>query len=530
VPAAETVETSRRRSRRDILLAPILLLGFAVQSFSLARGLVPWSSDQGIVALMGRHIALGIAHPIFCYGSYYGGTLEPHLTSLVFLAFGMTRFTYRLSLMLFLAAIVLLVSAIGRRFLGRKEALAAAAYLAFPPFYFLLKGLTSDGAYDSLAFLGGLIAYAALRLEDALGTGSPARRWLALLGLAAGLAWWVHPLSLYFGIAVVAWFLVVRPAVFLRLRDLPVFLASFVLGSLPWWIGNVGRGWLSLKTREAATLPLPLAVKGFFRFFTEAVPVLFGGRSFYAASESFPGARWIALAIFAAPIVATVVRLSRAGVRRPRTGASAADFRESRVLLFLLILVLAMQGFTSLSQRTYEAEPRFLFPVYVPFSLLFGYWIVRLYRTRRSVALAAGIAVAAFHAVGLARTEPQENAPTTGTVAPLIRALDEIGVQDVYTGYWTAYRLAFESGERIRPGIFGVEAADRYPDSTRAVDLSKSPAVVLHGPEAERFREYLSRVRSRAKSVRVGPHDVFWDLEPAVLEEIRRARGVPPAA
>ncbi len=528
-PAAQTAQSPNPRSRPGLLLVPILLLAAAVQVLSLARGLVPWSSDQGIVALMGRHIALGIAHPIFCYGSYYGGTLEPHLTAIVFSLLGMTRFTYRLSLMLFLAALLLLVYAIGRRFLGRREGVVAAGYLAFPPFYFLLKGLTSDGAYDSLAFLGGMIAFASLRLEEALGTRSPARRWFVLLGVAAGLAWWVHPLSVYFWIAVVAWFLIVRPGVFLRFRDLLVFVLSFALGSLPWWIGNVGRGWLSLRTHEATTLPLPLAAKGFFRFFSEAVPVLFGARSFYSAQESFRGARWIALAIYAAPMIATVVRLAKTGVRKPKKGVSPADLRDSRALLLLLTLVLAMHAFTSLSQRTYEADPRFLFPVYVPFSLLFGYWIVRLYRTRRAIALAAGIAVAALHAVDLAKTEPQENWPTTGTVAPLIRTLNEIGIQDVYTGYWTAYRLAFESGERIRPGIFGVEAADRYPDYTRAVDLSKSPAVVLHGPEADQFRDYLVRRRSRARSVRVGPHAVFWELEPAILEEIRRTRGVPPA-
>ena len=256
--------------------------------------------------------------------------------------------------------------------------------------------------------------------------------------------------------------------------------------------------------------------------------MLFGARSFYSARESFPGARWVALGIYAAPMVATVVRLARTGIRKPKRGVSPADLRESRTLLLLLILVLSMHAFTSLSQRTYEAEPRFLFPVYVPFALLFGYWAVRLLRARRVVALAALTAVAAFHAVGMARTEPQEHAPTTGSVAPLVAALEERGLHDVYTGYWTAYRLAFESGERIRPGIFGVEAADRYPDYTRTVDLATSPAVVLHGPEAEQFRAYLARRSSRAKSVRVGTHDLFWELEPAVLEEIRRTHGVPP--
>ena len=476
---------------------------------------------------MGRHIALGIGNPIFCYGSAYGGTLEPHLTAVVFSAFGIDRFTYRLSLMFFLAALLAVVYAIARRNFGRNEAVLAAGYLAFPPFYFLLKGLTSDGAYDALAFLAGAIVYAALRMDEAIETGRPAGRWLGLLGFSAGLAWWVHPISLYFGIAVVAWFLIVRPSVFRRLRDLPLFLFAFFVGGLPWWVANVGHGWPSLRTPEAARLPLREAVRGFFRFFGEAVPVLFGARSFYAARPSFRGAEVVAILIYAVPIVATAARIAKTGVRKPKKGTTADDVRQSRVLLFLLVLVFAMQAFTSLSQRTYEAEPRFLFPIYVPFSLLFGYWIVRLFRSSRAAAAVALAAVALFHAVGFARTEQQEHWATTGSIAPLIRALDERGIRDVYTGYWTAYRLAFESGERITPGIFGVEATDRYPVYTQAVDRAASPAVVLHGAEADQFRDYLARRGSQAKMVRVETHEIYWPLEPRILEEIRRVRRVP---
>jgi len=56
-----------------------------------------------------------------------------------------------------------------------------------------------------------------------------------------------------------------------------------------------------------------------------------------------------------------------------------------------------------------------------------------------------------------------------------------------------------------------------------------APAVVLHGGEADQFAEYLRRAGSRAPSVRVGPHVLFWNLEPAVLEEIRRTHQVPAA-
>jgi Dolichyl-phosphate-mannose-protein mannosyltransferase len=518
-------------SRRDLLLVPVLIAAAGVQSLALALGRVTWNSDQGIVALMGRHIALGIANPIFCYGSYYGGTLEPHLTAVVFSVLGMTRWTYRLSLMLFLAALLLVVYAIGRRYLGRPQALIAAGYLALPPFFFLLKGLTSDGAYDSLAILGGAITFAALRLDEEVEKNGHPRLWFLLLGVFAGLAWWVHPLSAYFFLAVAVWFLVVNPRVLRRLRDYPAFLVGFLLGSLPWWIENLRNGWLSLKTHEAATLPLREAILQFFRFFTVGVPALFGGRSFYSAAQNFPGASLVAWTIFGIVAAATVVRIVRGGVRWKRSTDSSPETSETPTLLLLLLLLVSMQVVTSFSDRTYRADPRFLFPAYVPFSLLFGYWTVRLGRKFGwKIAASAGLAVAAFHAVGLARTEGQEHWSTTGSLAPLVRALEERGLHDVYTGYWTAYRLAFESEERIRPGIFGIEAADRYPEYTRAVDRSASPAVVLRDSEASQFRDYLRRVGSRAKIAPVGPHVIFWDFEPAVLEELRRLHNFPPAS
>jgi hypothetical protein len=518
-------------SRRDLLLVPVLIAAAGVQSLALALGRVTWNSDQGIVALMGRHIALGIANPIFCYGSYYGGTLEPHLTAVVFSVLGMTRWTYRLSLMLFLAALLLVVYAIGRRYLGRPQALIAAGYLALPPFFFLLKGLTSDGAYDSLAILGGAITFAALRIDEEVEKNGQPRLWFLLLGLFAGLAWWVHPLSAYFFLAVALWFLIVKPRVLRRFRDYPAFLVGFLLGSLPWWIENLRIGWLSLRTHEAATLPFREAALQFFRFFTVGVPALFGGRSFYSAAQNFPGASLVAWTIYGVVIAATIARIVRGGTRRKQATDSSPDTPETPTLLLLLLLLLSMQVVTSFSDRTYKADPRFLFPAYVPFSLLFGYWIVRLGRKFGwKIAASAGLAVAAFHAVGLARTEGQEHWSTTGSLAPLVRALEERGLHDVYTGYWTAYRLAFESEERIRPGIFGIEAADRYPEYTRAVDRSARPAVVLRDSEASQFRDYLRRVGSRAKIASVGPHVIFWDFEPAVLEELRRLHNFPPAS
>jgi 4-amino-4-deoxy-L-arabinose transferase-like glycosyltransferase len=521
-----------QRRLADLFALPsILVLAAGVQVAAIALGKIPWTSDQSIAGLMARHIAHEGAHPIFYYGSYYGGTLEPHIIAGVFAVFGSSLFTYRASLVLLLSVLIGLTYAIGRYAFGKPAGIAAAAYLAVPPAFFLLKGLTSDGTYDTLAILVAAILFCAIRLDEALGKGSASGGWLALLGLFAGLAWWVHSLSAYFFVAVGLWFLAVRPSVFRRARNYVVFLPAFLVGSLPWWLANVGKGWPSLRTPEAATLSIGEAGKQFLEFYSVGVPVVFGARSYYAALFSFPGAQFLAGAVYAGLMIATIVFIVRNGAGWRSTGGAAPETRSARTLLLLILLIFSAQLVTSVSVRTYAADARFFLPIVVPIALLAGFWFVRAVRSSgRPLAIAAGVALLGFHFFGLVRTSRQDDffhQPPTGSVVPLIRALDERGLRAVYTGYWTAYRLAFESGERIRPAIFGEEAADRYPAYSGDVDASGNPAVILHGAEAERFRKYLARRGSRFQSLAIGSHMIFWGFGDGVRDEIRRDRKVP---
>jgi hypothetical protein len=130
--------------------------------------------------------------------------------------------------------------------------LLAAGYLAVPPYFFLYKGLTSDGAYDAVAVLGTFLLYAALRLEESLRRSRDGRLWITLLGLAAGLGWWVDPLIVYFYLAVLIWFVVVRPSVFAHLSFYPLFAGAFFLGGFPWWHNNIRFSWHSLTAPELA--------------------------------------------------------------------------------------------------------------------------------------------------------------------------------------------------------------------------------------------------------------------------------------
>jgi len=531
MPASHRSLEGKRARSPWLALAVLLLIGAGVQAAALAAGKIPWNSDQAVVGLMAKHIVEKGEHPVFYYGAAYAGSLEPHFVAAVFLLLGPTVRAYDISLILLLALLSILIFAIGRRSFGPEAALFAVAYLAVPPFFFLLKGLTSDGAYDTLAVLGAAMLLVALAAEERLARDRPPETALGLLGLLAGLAWWVDPLAAYFYLAIFLWFLLVRRSIFRHWRAYPVFLLSFALGSLPWWIANIRGSWPSLRVPEAARLPVAEAAKGFVRFWTTAVPVLFGDRPFYGWSPLFPGAGIVAFGMYAVPVVFAAVIVLQAAPWRERRGSETDP--AARPLLLLLLLMLSMQVVVSWNPRTFQQEPRFLFSMYLPFALLIGFFFSRARRLLPlPVVAAAGVGILVFHALGIARA-PQEDdfatQATTGRVTPIIQALEERGLTDVYTSYWLAYRLAFESGEKIRAASFGSARTDRYPPYAVEVARSRNPAVILTGSEADAFARYLEKSGTHADRLRVGLYVVFWNLPANVVELLGRIRRVPDA-
>ena len=480
---------------------------------------------------MARHLATGRENPIFYYGSAYGGTLEPRFVAGMFQLFGATIATYRASLVVLLVLWLAIVWEIGRRTLGKPAALSAVLFLAVPPYYLLYKGLSSDGFYTTLALLGAGMLLAAVRLDESVAADAPADRWVALLGLLAGLGLWVTPLIAYFYLAIVLWLLVVQRRALFRARHVLVGVLFFGAGSLPWWLGNARSGWPSVRSPAVRELSASAFVHNFVRFWTDGVPVLFGGRPYTRRDEVFPGSSFLAFCVFALAVAVAMVAVVRQGARRSREDSPSAC-PPARYLLLLLLSVFCMQAVVSVSPSTYLPEPRFLLPIYAPCALLIGYALDQLRGRSRAAFLAAPLALAAFNATSIARAPKQEDfltLPTTGSVGPLVEALEERRLHDAYIGYWTGYRVAFESGERIRPAAFGVgsDRWDRYPPYAEEVRKAPNPAVVLRGETAEGFARYLAKRGQRFDSVRVGPHTVFWNLDPSVLEQIRATLDVP---
>lgn len=507
----------RERLRAPLLLAALATVSAALNAWLLASSRIPRSADQAVVALMARHILAGRGHPVFYWGSTYGGSLEPHLVAAAFAVLGPTPAVYRGVLAalyaLFLAGTALLT----RRFFGLEASIGAALFLAIPPFFLPYKALTSDGAYASVALLGLATIWLALAVDERLSAGRRARWFFLALGFAAGVGLWVTPATLPVAGVAFLW-VALRPAPRPEVPEFAAYALGGVAGSLPWWIWNLRHAWGSLAARElspATGADLFANAKGFF---LATLPVFLGAARPHFTDDphaSFPGARAVVPALV---LLLLVPALSGA--------------RSDRRLRLLLLALVALCGAAVLSSRLEAAEPRYLVAGYVLLAPLLGVAGARAFAGRWRHAWAGlfgALLLSNFSSAAHARrhVEDLDDSQVTGPLEPLLVELRGEGVTRAYANYWTAYRVTFESQGEILAAPVRRDDGVRYEPLQEAVAAAESPAVILLPPRDACFRSALAEEGASVAERRAGAFAVFTRLPAATVDLIRRAGTLP---
>ncbi|HEY2930779.1 MAG TPA: hypothetical protein VGK99_03465 [Acidobacteriota bacterium] len=114
-----------------------------------------------------------------------------------------------------------------------------------------------------------------------------------------------------------------------------------------------------------------------------------------------------------------------------------------------------------------------------------------------------------------------------GPLSDLLKELDRRGLRSVYAGYWVAYRLSFESGERVIGTPFGAWRHTRVSRYQQSVFLDPRPAFVLAGPEVYEMLHYLRSRNASFSKFTLPPFEVFYDVAPNALETLRQNLDVP---
>jgi hypothetical protein len=475
----------------------------------------PVDGDLAIVGLMARHPGEGTTF----WGQPYGSPLDAWVAIPFVGVWGTSIEALRLPYFLLGLALVPLAYGLARE-LHPAAALPAAVLVACSPPYLILLSALPPPFYPTTLVLCGLMLLLAARAGREIDEARHPRGALVLLGLLGGLALWTHLMSASVLAAVGLW-LAVRARRHPRL--LVFMLVPFLVASAPLWTralrGGQATRIVQVATRDGSALAhlaevAPRIYEPLGGLLGTHVPVVADAEDFMIR---MPG--WQAAGL----VLLYGLLLVLAG-RAARSGHPSA--------LYLLAAGLALLAFP-FPARAAPHTIRFLTPLYLPVAALVA-WAASPRGTSRR-AWVAVLALAALHLAGATRllgewrNLDRAEAPfLLPDLAPVRDALAERGVRHAYASYGPAWRLTWESGERIVASPPWNERFRHWPlpllDEVRFaknVAWVLTPDIPTDLPPPDDLEETLRRWGGRWRLIEVGPAVVFLDFVPPYSPRVR---------
>lgn len=427
-------------------IAALVLFGVAGRIAFYTSPFGAPDSDEAIGGLMAKY-ALGGHFTVFFWGQAYGGPLETWLAAPVVGVFGPTWLGLRMIPILLTVVTSVVVWRVGLRAISANGAVTAAALSWFFPTTMLWRTTHFQVFYASGMLLGMLTVLQALRLFE-----RPSSRGMFVLGLLAGVGLWQSFQLMTIVPTAIVWLVVRRREV---IRLFPATIAGSVIGLLPVLVSNLEHGWWSRDIGHPGdTVPY---IERVWRFFTAVLPLALDLRT----PVTLHWFLWkpLGLALYFVVLGGFVWLVwGRRGRER------------SRSLELLLVIVVVFPFVYALSPLTALIYHAGYAVVLIPvLSLLVCAWIrtegQAIVTSAIAVMLMASSAIGLSVAYGHSRTAYQfgrfgDHSPLPRDFGPLIARLEQLGISRVYASYWIAYRLTFETDERII-------AADIRPEALR---------------------------------------------------------------
>lgn len=441
------------------MIVAALVAGVAVRLAVLLSPLGRPDADEVITALMARNIA-DDGYPAFFWGQHYGGTLEllPVLASLE--VFGWSVGAMRVPTLVLVAVNAILVWRLGRRWSTERQAQLAGLLVWLGPPAALWFGLHAQLFYTPTVTLGLVLGLAACRVR-----ADGRVRDYALLGLSLGLGIWTSSNIAYFVVpaALVA---IGGRRLTTRGRELlvgvPVAVAALVLGAWPFirdYLESNGEPLrVAVDFPTTGTYPTRFAY-----FFIEGLPGALGFRAVYT-HHWIGGVLGVVGYLGVLGVLGWSLRRSWPGVGRITAVGWGAIGLVSYPFVYAAVPFVMDDG-----------NLRYTFFV-VPFLAL---TLARAIDTRRGATIALALTLVVT-LIGLQRlyviSEVEDNAYRVGGVGDLsgaIAVLEDEGIGAVYGDYWVAYRVTFETEERIiATSSAGIPRYDPYSRHVRSSERS----------------------------------------------------------
>jgi 4-amino-4-deoxy-L-arabinose transferase-like glycosyltransferase len=533
-------------------LLVVLLAAIALKASLLALDAVPFNADEAIVALMARHIQQG-ERPWFFYGQAYMGSLDAYLVAGAFSLLGESVLAVRVVQMLLFAGTLLTSYVVARRFTGSPRiALLTVLLLALPPVLLTLYTTVSLGGYGEALLIGNLLLW----LGHRLGREDRNRPWAWLAwGSLAGVGFWAFGLVLVYAVPIGLWLLwqllddsqkdTQLRFTFYALRLTPhvsrfisyasriaLATAGFAIGSLPWWLGNLGKvdtglaELLGTAVRSTTTAGGFLANVGarIFNFVVFGFPALFGLR--FPWSPQGPPL-WLGVPALALYLGAIALALRRSSESRP-------GYRLLWGLCGALFIGFVLTPFGG------DPSGRYFLPLYLPLSIFTADALTELRERIVRGGWLVLAAVLAFNFVGTAQAA-LDNPPGITTQFDPISQVDHRAYDELinflrrhdetrgYTNYWVAYPVAFLSDEEIilvprlpyKADLRYTPRDNRYVPYDEMVESSPTAVYVTsnHPRLDALLREQFTGLGVSFQETQISSYHVFFDLSRKVTPE-----------
>jgi hypothetical protein len=506
------------------------------------RDVLPFNSDEAIVALMARHILQG-ERPIFFYGQAYMGSLDTWLVAFGFWVFGEYVWVIRFVQGVLYLGVMLTTYMLGFIALGsRRVGLVAIWLLAIPNVIVTLYTTVSLGGYGEGLLLGNIILLLGLQIAGHLKENIEVKSWHWLLwGILIGFGLWVFGISLVFSIPM-GLFLATR----LWQRNpkaIKFFTAGItwkatiftclgiLVGAISWWLYAIQNGFTELLSELGGSAVAVEQGPWLLRTGQHLVRlILFGTTGVFGMRPSWE-IRWLAVPLLPIALVFWMAVLVHIYTRFK----SGMQNKFGAGVLVGIILFLSL-GFIFTSFGV-DPSGRYFVPLVIPLSLFAGEMIVSLLdRYGRLVYGFVGVILiyntwgifqsAARVLPGITTQFDQITQVDHRAIEELIRFLEEQGETRGYTNYWVAYPLAFLSQEELifiprlpyHEDFRYTPRDDRYSPYDEAVENTEKVAyITTHHPYLEQYlRDAFLTLDLTWQERQIGDYYVFYCLSAVV--------------
>ena len=463
-----------------LLIVTTVAAGIAVRIWIVRTPAIGYlDSDEAVPGLMARHLLHG-EFPTFYWGQPYGGTPEVALTAALFGVAGSSTTALRLVPIALYGVAGLVLWRIGRRTIGERAAVVAALLFWIWPAYFVWRSTREYGYYGVLLLAGLLVVLLAMRLRERPGAVDA-----ALLGAVFGFGWWTSPQIVLVALPALVWLAWRQPRIW---RYAPLIVLTACLAAAPWLVWNSGRHWGSLHPYGGPPSSYGFRLAGFF---VDALPSTLGLRVLFVRD-------WLP-----APVLGEILFISLCIVLL----AVLLRWRSSLELLLVILLpfpfIYASSPFTG-----DRIEPRYLVLLAPLLALLVAPLLTNLRVAAVALAAALGLTVVALVRLrdsgGIAPGAPDIRAPVE--LGPLVRALERHHVTRAWANYWVAYRITFQTDERI---IAAPTDGPRYPRYNALISASERPAHVFVAGTSEEPAQRPRLLHAGYKRLRAGDFVVY---------------------